>query len=530
MVNKKNIALYDPEKFSASDLGAAERMKLLMDSGQLKAPLMFVENNVNPESGEWYVYEEPVWKVASNGYLKGLVDLMVYRVNNSARDAFTDCCKKIKQEYPDEETQKAKMIDAAKQTIVLAKKFAKTYNSERGVNNALKAFRRLVPHVEGTQVFDQDDWKINLKDGYLDLRTGVLEPHKPEHYCRKLFNASFSTLDSEFYNGTFLPYMQSFFPYSPETMYYMAKVLGYCLTGDTSEQKLFFLHGPGKNGKSGFTNLVLGTWGSYGGVVSTNALLSSKGDGNGEAPTPQIDRLEGLRIVCAHEVPTSFRKMNEEKIKTLTGDSMIATRTLYGKVREWRPKMKLLMDLNDMPEISDPTSVALRRRIRAIPFTAFFQHGNDKFMHLEDDERYRDALLKFAFEGLKLRGHNHIDDWTGDWNDSQGLILPVLNALREYYGNFDILSQMYEEILIITKNPRDFMTVSSMYETFQKEYGEVMTKKSFSQKVKKLLTEQGCTYAIRQDEKGRGRGYIGVRLRNESDDKNNNYVTTDRGR
>ena len=510
--------LWNPEYFSESDLGAAERMKLLMDLGLLKTHLMFVEDEMNPKMGEWFVYEKPVWKVASVNFLKGLVDLMVRYVKESAKEAFKASSDIIKKNYTNEKELKEKMKGTTEKTINFAKKFARTYNSEHGVANALKAFQRLAPHKSGTEFFDADDWKLNVKNGYLDLRTGVLEQHKPEHYCRKLFNASYSTVDPNFYNTEFLPYMLSFFPASPEMMTYISKVLGYGLTGDTSEQKIFFLYGSGKNGKSAFTNLVFGTWGNYGGIVPTSVLLSSKGDGSGEAPTPQIDRLEGLRLVLAHEVPTSLRKINEERIKTLTGDAAITTRTLFQGGHTWRPKMKIVLDLNDIPEVTDPTSVSLRRRIRPISFSAFFQKGNDKYMHLENDERYRDALLKFAFDGLKLRGENHIDNWTGDWNDKQGLIAPVLKALREYYGNCDTISQLFEEILIVTRNPEDFMTVTRMYEVFRNEYGTSMTLKSFAQKVKVILTEKGCSYAVRHDGWSRGRGYIGVRVRDDEED------------
>lgn len=523
MVKNKVKDIYIPENFSESDLGAAERMKLLLDAGVFRQPVMYVEDSMNPKTGEWLVYDGSVWKPASSGYLKRLVDLTVYQVKKSAEDAFRLECAAIKKTTTDKAKMKAAMAEAAQKTLDFAKKFAKNYNSEHGVVNALKAFRRLAPNVKGTNIFDADNWKLNLKNGYLDLRTGVLEPHKPEHYCRKIFNASYGTVDCNFYSNEFLPLINSYFPGIETTCIYFAKVLGYCLTGDTGEQKLFFLLGSGKNGKSALSNLVLGTWGDYGGVVPTGALLSSKGDGNGEAPSPQIDRLEGMRMVLAHEIPTAMRKINEEKVKTLTGDAVITTRTLNKGGHSWLPRMKILMDLNDMPEVSDPTSISLRRRLRAIPFNAFFQKGDKSYMHMENDERFRDALLRFAYEGLRLvLADGTIDHWTGDWNDKQGLPIPVLDALRDYYDKSDSLTQFFEEILIVTGNSNNFMTVSRMYESFRTEYGTTMTLKSFAQKLKGLLTKKGCTYAVRFDGKYRGRGYTGIRFRCDADENDNN--------
>lgn len=87
-----------------------------------------------------------------------------------------------------------------------------------------------------------------------------------------------------------------------------------------------------------------------------------------------------MRLVLAHEIPTSMRKLNEEKVKTLTADAVIITRTLNKGGHEWLPRMKIIFDLNDMPGVSDPNAVSLRRRIRAIPFKAKFE-GNSKYMH-----------------------------------------------------------------------------------------------------------------------------------------------------
>lgn len=64
MVENKVKDIYIPENFSESDLGAAERMKLLLDSGFFKQPVMYVEDSMNPKTGEWLVYDGSVWKPA----------------------------------------------------------------------------------------------------------------------------------------------------------------------------------------------------------------------------------------------------------------------------------------------------------------------------------------------------------------------------------------------------------------------------------------------------------------------------------
>jgi len=44
---------------------------------------------------------------------------------------------------------------------------------------------------------------------------------------------------------------------------YIQKVVGYCLTGDTSDQCLFILHGEGENGKTTFLETIRMLLGDY---------------------------------------------------------------------------------------------------------------------------------------------------------------------------------------------------------------------------------------------------------------------------
>jgi hypothetical protein len=46
-------------------------------------------------------------------------------------------------------------------------------------------------------------------------------------------------------------------------MTYLQRIAGYCLTGLTTEHALFFIYGPGGNGKSVFLNLLVHILGDY---------------------------------------------------------------------------------------------------------------------------------------------------------------------------------------------------------------------------------------------------------------------------
>ena len=539
----KANAFFDFENFwnskthALSDLGAAQRL-LEMDKAGMIPKFIYVEDEGNPRTGEWLKYDGKVWKPACMEELKLYVDCMVSLVKDSAIAAFKARLASSKKKNKENKENKENESDDSSldvrskdnssreerkiwaETVGEAERFAQKYNSQAGVKSALKAFQRLTHFVKGYKEFDADNFKINVQDGYLDLKTRILTPHSAEHKCRKVMNASFGHNDDGFYYNIFLPYINSFFPGSPDTCKYFQMLLGYCLTGDTSEQKLFFLYGSGKNGKSALMNLVLGVWGDYGGVVPTGALLSSKGDSAGEAPSPMIDRLEGMRLVLGHEIPASMRKLNEEKVKTLTGDAVITTRTLNKGGHSWLPQMKFLLDLNDLPEVSDPTAVSLRRRLRAIPFNARFE-GNSSFMHLERDERFRNAMLRFAVEGLVMLGAGMLDDWTGEWSDAKGLPSEMFETLRQYYAESDSVTPFLTNYMKITQDSSDFVSVNRLFSYFCDEHGRVMTAKSFGMKLNKILPALGCTPVSRNEGFVKRRGWAGIRERTSADADDN---------
>ncbi|MFP5303994.1 hypothetical protein R2R70_22705, partial [Cobetia sp. SIMBA_158] len=63
-----------------------------------------------------------------------------------------------------------------------------------------------------------------------------------------------------------------------EIINFMQKAIGYALTGDTSEQVMFFLFGNGRNGKSTFINTVQQLLGDYGRQTNSDTFIKKKND------------------------------------------------------------------------------------------------------------------------------------------------------------------------------------------------------------------------------------------------------------
>jgi D5 N terminal like len=110
--------------------------------------------------------------------------------------------------------------------------------------------RRLAARVEQ---WDRDPWLLNTPSGVVELCTGKLREHRSADYITKQAAVS---------PGGQCPLWKTFIREitcdDSELQRYLQRVSGYCLTGDTSEQELFFLYGTGNNGKGVFLQTLAG--------------------------------------------------------------------------------------------------------------------------------------------------------------------------------------------------------------------------------------------------------------------------------
>jgi putative DNA primase/helicase len=105
---------------------------------------------------------------------------------------------------------------------------------------------------------DADPWLLGVENGTLDLRTGTLIPARREDYITKVGPVAF---DADAECPVFLTFLGKIMGGDQTLVDYLQRVLGYMLTGDTSEQRLFFLYGTGANGKSTLLNVCKGLLG-----------------------------------------------------------------------------------------------------------------------------------------------------------------------------------------------------------------------------------------------------------------------------
>jgi putative DNA primase/helicase len=143
---------------------------------------------------------------------------------------------------------------------------------------------------------------------------------------------------------------------------FLQRMFGYCLTGSVIEHALFFLYGPGGNGKSTILETGRAILGDYSRSAPSGMCMSTSFDRH---PT-DVAGLRGTRMAITTEIDEG-RAWDTTRIKGLTGGDAISARFMRQDYFDFDPKFKLLISGNDQPRLSRVDD-AIRRRFNVLPF------------------------------------------------------------------------------------------------------------------------------------------------------------------
>lgn len=227
--------------------------------------------------------------------------------------------------------------------------------------------------------FDTDATKINCLNGVVDLKTGELVTHAPEHLVMKQAPVEFKRNAQ---CTRFLEFLNEIFLEDRELVDYVQCALGYSLTGLTSEHCFFLLYGLGANGKTTLCETILNIFSDYARPMEFSTLLST--DKSDVRVQEAVGRLRGIRFAVASETE-STKKFSESVLKRLTGDDTLIGTMLHKGSFEFTPSHKLWLQVNHLPGVKDATH-GFWRRVRVIPFERRFEAG-------AVDRQLKDKLL-----------------------------------------------------------------------------------------------------------------------------------------
>ena len=207
--------------------------------------------------------------------------------------------------------------------------------------------------------WDKDLFLLGTPGGTVNLRTGeIFEPRRRDMITKMTSVAPEAFEDC----GRWESFLHESTGGDAGMIRFLAQICGYALTGDISEQVLFFIFGPGGNGKGVFLSTVQDILGDYSVVASIEALENQKFAQH----TTDLAMMRGARLVSASETDEGSA-WNEKRIKALTGGEKITARKMRRDNMTFTPQMTLLIIGNHKPALRS-VDRAMRRRINMIPF------------------------------------------------------------------------------------------------------------------------------------------------------------------
>ncbi len=154
-----------------------------------------------------------------------------------------------------------------------------------------------------------------------------------------------------------------------ELIDWICRVLGYTISGDTTEHIFMMGYGEGANGKSRFCNAIFTALGNYAYSCPFSTFSLPE-----PSSTNDLAAIELKRFVTSSETNAGTR-LNIQRIKALSGEDPMTARYLYKEFETFVPQLKIWLFINHKPEINDDT-IATWRRVRLIPFTKTFIKKN----------------------------------------------------------------------------------------------------------------------------------------------------------
>jgi len=340
--------------------------------------------------------------------------------------------------------------------------------------------------------FDTDVWLLNVANGTLDLRTGLLREHRREDMITKLAPVAYNPTAFSLRFGEFVQWMYS---ERPGMIDYVQRLLGYSLTGLANEHVLPIMWGSGGNGKSTLLDLVGRVLGDYAATASAAMLVDRKG---GEM-TNDLARLFGTRFVVAHESDEGA-KLAEGLVKQMTGGDRLSVRFLHKEFFEFLPTFTIFLVTNHKPRVRG-TDEGIWRRLRLIAHEAKVTEemkDRDLAEKLWDDA---EAVLAWLVAGCAA------------WK-ARGLTMPeeVRLFTSDYRSEQDLIAEFLEDHTVADYKATCFK--SSLYKAYSlwaEERGErPISQKALSQK----LQERG--YLETKDTRN-NRCWLGLRLDGEEE-------------
>jgi putative DNA primase/helicase len=272
------------------------------------------------------------------------------RWERDTRERSRECAKAVAQQLRE---------DAARDNDDALWKLARSLGKARGVSGLLD-LARSDPRVRvDVSELDRDAYALNVRNGTVDLRTGVLRAHDRADLITKLAPVDF---DPDARAPRFEAFLKEVLP-DDEVRGFVQRWAGYAATGVIREHLLLIWYGLGANGKSVLVELLKAVLGDFASAMPESLLVERKH----EEHSTEIAQLLGVRMGVSSETAEGCA-FNEARVKKLTGGDTVRARFMREEFFDFKPTAKFVVLTNHEPRLRG-TDEGIRRRVMLVPFT-----------------------------------------------------------------------------------------------------------------------------------------------------------------
>ena len=228
---------------------------------------------------------------------------------------------------------------------------------------------------------------------------------------------------------------------------WLQRFFGYCLSGDTRLDIFLFIHGKGGSGKTTFLNAIGGTLGDYAKIFDVDLITANSKQKDGNEPNPALAALRACRLARSSETERN-RRLDEAKIKHLTGGDRVVARELHKPPFEFFPQFTIVVDGNYLLSINDVYDKGIRRRIRIAPFNN--PPDEDKIDTALDAKlstpQARSAILNWLLEGWRKYQERGLKDTPQTMTSALNNFYDANNAIAEFLDAHNYRADAREKI------------------------------------------------------------------------------------
>jgi len=323
-----------------------------------------------------------------------------------------------------------------------------------------------------------------VKDDYILTTCGYPYPERNELYISKV-NTIINSLSDD-----------------PEQIKSITSLLSLPLWGSNTNEIFAELTGSGGNGKGLLDTGIDKVFGNYYCSIHSSQLTEYIKDK--QRANSSLAKCRFARIVMASEPEDSFNgktaTLKVPILKSWTGQDKIEARFLMKDTFEFKPKFVLMLQCNDLVDLSNNDD-AIKRRMKI--FELPFKFVKNEGQILESDQRYRNENLKSLIATNEYRNalfYILLDTWL----ETKGVLFEsnkVKNFTAEFFDTQNPVKIWFNTYYIVDNN----ITINSteMYRKFKDEnYESTMSQIVFgrllTQICKKKRKTNGNAYYCRE--------------------------------